>query len=365
MKKYFEDKRVGELILDPSELQKDRLYQVEDRLQKARDAVCAVQRTYTGGDYLTIFDVRGPEPSVMIPDAFAAHNCIETSIVHSWLGAGLKEGRNKRVNERQINRIYNPQIIKHSNAFFLQVDNIGDLLIEGYNKPAFLREKVAYILYPTEELDEWRVFFRYENDWNSGMSIFADSDFDDEEDDFFVDEDYFVDEDDEEEDFFVEDEEQEEIADDAEPTESPPVVEETAIATEVSETESVTPIPECSPFLVTTMCGAGIEVLKTEVHQLSNEQATAICLLVEEFDENVSGVDEAVLSALPSEPKSCLSESFALRILLGTAGRIWAESEDRVSNTSADGLTSIEILLEAFPEVVAECEPTGGFNVVS
>lgn len=350
MKKYFEDKRVGELRLDPSELQKVRLYQVEERLQMARKAVCAMQRTRDDGDYLTIFDVRGPEPPVMIPDAFAAHNCIETSIVHSWLGAGLKDGRNKRVNERRINRIYNPQIIKHSNAFFLQVDNIGDLLIEGYEKPEHLHEKVAYILYPTDENDEWRVFFRYIHDWES-LSLLGDDEFDDEEDCFF-------------DDCFF-DEEDEEFLGDVESIE-PASEEEEAVVADDSASDSVTPIPECSDFLVTTMCGAGIEFLKTETSQLSNEQATAICLLLEEFGENVSEINEAVLSALPSESETLLSESFILQILLGTADQIWYESEQKKSYTSADGIASIEILLEAFSDIMAGdvVRPAGGFNVI-
>ena len=145
--------------LNPTGEQKRKLVVGKMRIAIARDAVREMQEERSAGSYLKILDVRGPDPRVRVREAVAIHKGVfPTSVVHGHLTAGLKEGRDKPVDESTVSRIYSPRIKREGSQDYLQITNIGWVAL-AENLPDNLTLLAADLQFP-EDGEEWAVIFR-------------------------------------------------------------------------------------------------------------------------------------------------------------------------------------------------------------
>lgn len=152
--------------LVPTAEQTARLRLVPPKLQAASDAVCVKQKEYfkRHGKYLTLAQIRSENPMVPIPEAIeVSTGVIHYSIVHSWLQAGLDRGRGRTNGDvRILNPIRDPKIQNGGAGLTLTIDNIGKIPMEAnayIDGETLVQPKKAYLLFPDEEHDGWRVIF--------------------------------------------------------------------------------------------------------------------------------------------------------------------------------------------------------------
>lgn len=153
----------------PTTAQAQKLESAKSKLLTARDAACEKQigRIGMGKPPLTILDVRGPNPKVRIAEVHAIHKGVfAVPVVHGWIGAGLREGRGKHVDEADISPIYNPNIQRKDGRDCLRLQQIGWVRLSA-NIPDDFNVWGAKLRYPLNG-EAWEVTFQ-EKPYDDGV----------------------------------------------------------------------------------------------------------------------------------------------------------------------------------------------------